>query len=88
MPEPLQEPAARNWKYAHTQGFYDEMSLNNIGTGLCGGQQPTDPRFQVAPLNPTSPNQASAETMRRKCLVYHLLHKVAIHLMYSRQETH
>jgi hypothetical protein len=26
-----QEPAARNWLYAHTQNFYDEMSLNSIG---------------------------------------------------------
>jgi hypothetical protein len=28
---PPQEPAARNWLYAHTQNFYDEMSLNSIG---------------------------------------------------------
>jgi hypothetical protein len=24
-----------------------QMSLNRIGTGLCGGQTPTDSRFQV-----------------------------------------
>lgn len=51
----LANPAGRNAKYMHTQGFYDEMSLNRIGTGLCGGQRPDDPRFQVAPINPTDP---------------------------------
>jgi len=50
-----QQPAARNWLYAHTQNFYDEMSLNKIGTGLCGGQQPADSRFAAAPIPPQSP---------------------------------
>lgn len=33
---------ARNWLYAHTMNFYDEMSLNrnqlSFPAGICGGQ--------------------------------------------------
>ena len=35
----------------------NDLTSVSTGTGLCGGQQPTDARFQVAPLNPTSPDQ-------------------------------
>lgn len=31
------------------------MSLNKLGSGLCGGQQQGDTRFSVAPIPPASP---------------------------------
>ena len=42
----------------HTQNFYDEMSLNHMGTGVCGGQQGTDARFSVNSSPPPHPPKA------------------------------